>query len=71
MATRIVKRNGFLIGILCVMTYLCGIFAGDVILINYMDSTVHRNINRNREVLVDYYAVILAVHNAEENGKAD
>ena len=68
-ATRIVKRNGFLIGILCVMTYLCGIFAGDVILINYMDSTVHRNINRNREVLVDYYAVILAVHNAEENGK--
>lgn len=67
-ATRILKRNGFLIGILCVMTFLCGIFAGDVILINFMDSTVHRNISRNREVLVDYYAVILAVQNAEENG---
>jgi len=50
------------------MTIFCGSIAGDAIFINFMDSSIHRNLNRNREALAEDYAILLASQQVESEG---
>lgn len=69
-ALMLICGRGFMIGLLCAVIYLGGIFSGDAIFLTYMDSSIHRNLNRNREALADFYAFYLVAQQAADEGLA-
>ena len=67
-ALKLIGERGFGVGLLCVAIYLGGITGGDAIFISYMDSSIFRNMYRNRESFAENYAYILAGKQADSEG---
>ena len=69
-AIKMLRIRGFLIGLLCVITFICGKIAADAIFISYMDSCIRRNMNHRREIFEEDYAYFLIEEKVEKEGWA-
>lgn len=67
-AIKMLRIRGFLIGLLCAITFICGKIAADTIFISYMDSCLRRNMNHHREMFEEDYAYFLIEEKVEKEG---